>query len=43
LKIIVIFVTLVGGLIGYEISKIGLGKILLSIKQIYITIFLGSI
>ena len=30
LKIIVIFVTLVGGLVGYEISKMRLGKILLS-------------
>ena len=30
---IVIFVTLVGGLLGYEISKMRLGKILLSIKQ----------
>ena len=30
LKIIVIFVTLFGGLVGYEISKMRLGKIVLS-------------
>ena len=43
LKMIVIFVTLIGGLVAYEISKMRLGKSLLSIKQIYITKVLGSI
>nr|YP_009250305.1 NADH dehydrogenase subunit 5 [Panchlora nivea]AMW91060.1 NADH dehydrogenase subunit 5 [Panchlora nivea] len=42
LKMMVIFVILVGGIIGYEMSKMSLGKILMSMKYIYVTMFMGS-
>nr|AVN67491.1 NADH dehydrogenase subunit 5 [Panchlora nivea] len=42
LSMMVIFVTLLGGLVGYEMSKMSLGKFLHSMEHKYMTMFLGS-
>nr|UBN08898.1 NADH dehydrogenase subunit 5 [Panesthia parva] len=42
LKILVIMVSLIGGWVGYELSSIGVGEGLISLKLINLSSFLGS-